>query len=59
MASPKVNPGQVLSHRSDGLARVTQATNFFILQICKNDIILVKKILKKNQWVLRLVLKKY
>jgi len=57
MASLEVNPRQVLSHRSDGLARVTQATNFFILQICKNDTILVKKIFKKNQWVLRLVLK--
>jgi hypothetical protein len=51
---PDVNPGQVPSHISGGLVRVTRVTNFFILQICKNNIILVKKI----QWVLRRVLKK-
>jgi len=51
---PDVNPRQVPSHISGGLVRVTRVTNFFILQICKNNIILVKKI----QWVLRRVLKK-
>ena len=45
---PEVNPGQVLSHRLGGLAKVTWVTNFFILQICKNNIILVKKKFKKN-----------
>jgi hypothetical protein len=44
---PEVNPGQVLSHRLGGLAKVTWVTNFFILQICKNNIILVKKKFKK------------
>jgi hypothetical protein len=43
----EVNPGQVLGHRSGGLARITRGTNFFILQICKNNIILIKKNLKK------------
>jgi hypothetical protein len=52
---PEVNPWQVLGHRAGGLARVTRATNFFILQICKNDIILDKILQKKNQWVLRQV----
>jgi hypothetical protein len=45
---PEVDPGQVSGHRSCGLARVTQAMNFFILQICKNDIILVKILQKKK-----------
>jgi hypothetical protein len=54
---PEIDPRQVPGHRSCGLARVTQATNFFILQICKNDIILVKILQKKNQWVLRRILK--
>jgi len=41
-------PGQALSHKSGGLARVTWATFFFILQICKNDIILVESFFKKS-----------
>jgi len=47
------DPGQVLGHRLGGLAKVTQAINFFILKVCKNYIILVNILQKKNQWVLR------
>jgi hypothetical protein len=49
---PEVNPRQVLGHRAGGLARVTRATNFFILQICKMTLFWSKIFLKKTQWVL-------
>jgi hypothetical protein len=39
---------QVPGYRSGGLATVIRATNFFILQICKNNIILVKNFPKKK-----------
>jgi hypothetical protein len=44
---PEVDSEQVPGYRSGGLATVTRATNFFILQICKNNIILVKNFQKK------------
>jgi hypothetical protein len=50
--SPEVNPRQVLGHRPGWLARVTRATNFFILQICKMTLFWSKFYKKKNQWVL-------
>jgi hypothetical protein len=40
------------------LARVTRATNFFILQICKNDIILDKILQKKKSMGFKTSLKK-
>jgi hypothetical protein len=55
---PEVDPGQVPGHRSCGLVRVTQATNFFISQICKNDIILVKILQKKKSMGFKMGLKK-
>jgi hypothetical protein len=55
---PDVDPGQVPGHGLCELARVTRATNCFILQICKNDIILVKILKrKKHQWVLNTTFK--
>ena len=41
-----------------GLVRITRATEFFILQICKNNIILVKKLQKKNSIGFKTGLKK-
>jgi hypothetical protein len=49
---PEVNPWQVLGHRAGGLARVTRATNFFILQICKMTLFWSKNFFKKTQRVL-------
>jgi hypothetical protein len=43
-----LTPGQVLGHMSGGLAKVTRETKFFILQICKKEIILAKNLQKNN-----------
>jgi hypothetical protein len=44
----EVDSEQVPGYRSGGLATVIRATNFFILQICKNNIILVKNFKKQK-----------
>ena len=41
--------------QSSTLGQHLHGFNFFILQICKNNIILVKSLQKKIQWVFRQV----